>query len=282
MPAKRASVNGDTVREFSDGFGNEYVIISDGMGHGARARVESAMTTSILSRLIRGGAEPIAALKLTNILLRAKSDAEMLSTVDLMCFNRYENTVRLFKMGSSVTFLQSDGIIKEYRSKTLPLGILNEFEADIENFAGSVEEYFHNKNENMSVAGWVFFHLVEHKGDDYSFAFLKETPLYEECGIVCRIPDFWKAKNKTRLSVSIGSKEPSVLGMDAVVAFSSDIYLGDEQFSREEIEKLLSETSGLAYLKGKWVELDKEKLQLVNPNVRNAFWRAPCRRYGIG
>ncbi|MDR0947170.1 MAG: SpoIIE family protein phosphatase [Ruminococcus sp.] len=135
IPAKRGSVNGDTVREFSDGYGTDYVIISDGMGHGARARVESAMTASILSRLIKGGADPLAALKLTNILLRAKSDSEMLSTVDLLCYNRYESTVKLYKMGASVTFLMSGGEITEYRSKTLPLGILTEFEADIFEFS---------------------------------------------------------------------------------------------------------------------------------------------------
>jgi stage II sporulation protein E len=135
MSAKRTNVNGDTVREFTNGFGTDFVIISDGMGHGQRAKVESAMTTSILTRLLKGGADPIAALKLTNILLRAKSASEMLSTVDLLCFNRYENTVRLIKSGASVTFVKTGEEICLYRSNTLPLGILTDFEADIFEFS---------------------------------------------------------------------------------------------------------------------------------------------------
>ncbi len=96
-----------------------------------------------------------------------------------------------------------------------------------------------------------------------AYAFLKETPICEECGVFCRIPNFWRKKNNARLSVSVGNKEPSAVGLQALMAFSPEIYLGDEKFTKKEIEELLSETSGLAFLKGKWVELDRDKLQSV-------------------
>ena len=94
-----------------------------------------------------------------------------------------------------------------------------------------------------------------------AYTFLRETPMYEECGVICRIPNFWKKKPGARLKASVGSKEPAALGMDALMAFSPSVYLGDEEFTREEIEQLLSESRGLAFLKGKWVEVDPEKLQ---------------------
>ena len=96
-----------------------------------------------------------------------------------------------------------------------------------------------------------------------AYTFLMETPLYEECGVICRIPNFWKNKPGARLKANVGSKEPAVLGLDAIMAFSPSIYLGDEEFTREEIEQLLAESRGLAYLKGKWVEVDPEKLQAL-------------------
>ena len=96
---------------------------------------------------------------------------------------------------------------------------------------------------------------------DEAYIFLKEVILYEKCGIVCRIPDWWKKKGGVRLSVSIGDKAPSVVGMNALLAFSPDIYMGDMKITRDEIEALLSQTNGLSYLKGKWVEVDHEKLQ---------------------
>ncbi|MCL2576799.1 MAG: DEAD/DEAH box helicase [Defluviitaleaceae bacterium] len=94
-----------------------------------------------------------------------------------------------------------------------------------------------------------------------AYTFLKETPVYEESGVICRIPNFWKRKAGARLKASVGSKEPAALGMDALMAFSPSIFLGDEEFTREEIERLISESHGLAFLKNKWVEVDPEKLQ---------------------
>jgi non-specific serine/threonine protein kinase len=96
-----------------------------------------------------------------------------------------------------------------------------------------------------------------------AYTFLRETPVYEECGVVCRIPNFWKARPGARLKANVGSKEPAVLGMDSLVAFSPSIYLGDEEFTKDEIKELLAESRGLAFLKGKWVEVDPEKLQAL-------------------
>jgi non-specific serine/threonine protein kinase len=48
--------------------------------------------------------------------------------------------------------------------------------------------------------------------------------------------------------------------MDALLAFNPGIYLGDERMSREEIELLLTQASGLSLIKGKWVEVDQNKL----------------------
>ncbi|MDR0516423.1 MAG: DEAD/DEAH box helicase [Fibromonadaceae bacterium] len=94
-----------------------------------------------------------------------------------------------------------------------------------------------------------------------AYLFLTEAPIYEECGIGCRIPNFWKKKYKASLKISI--KEPAKLGLNEIMSFSPEIYLGDEKFSLEEIKKFLSETDGLAFLKGKWVELDKQKLNKI-------------------
>jgi len=103
-----------------------------------------------------------------------------------------------------------------------------------------------------------------------AYLFLTETPIYEECGISCRIPNFWKKKYKASLKISI--KEPAKLGLNEIMSFSPEIHLGDEKFSPEEITKFLSQTEGLAFLKGKWVELDRQKLNKildVYSNIKN-------------
>lgn len=99
---------------------------------------------------------------------------------------------------------------------------------------------------------------------DEAYTFLREIPLYEESGIICRIPNWWKKKtNGIKLSLNLGDKEPAMLGLDALLSFNPQLCLGDEQLSRAEIEELLSKTEGLYMLKGKWVEVNHERLQAV-------------------
>ncbi len=97
-----------------------------------------------------------------------------------------------------------------------------------------------------------------------AYTFLKEIPIYEESGILCRIPNWWKKNtNSLKLSIAIGDSAPSSIGMDAILRFDPKIYFGDEKMTKEEIEKLLLETNGLSLIKGKWVEVDHEKLKAI-------------------
>jgi stage II sporulation protein E len=121
-----ALMNGDTNVCFKDGFGNDYVLISDGMGSGIRAAIESRMTVSLLQKFIRAGVSPDAAADFVNFLLQAKSDEEMLSTVDLLIFSRFSGEATLFKMGAAKTFVRIGGTIREYAGESLPAGILND------------------------------------------------------------------------------------------------------------------------------------------------------------
>ncbi len=95
-----------------------------------------------------------------------------------------------------------------------------------------------------------------------AFTFLKEIPVYEKYGILCRIPNWWKNKaNRLRLDISIGDKNPSYLGMDSLLDFNAGFLLGDAHITEAEARKLLSESEGLAFIKGKGIEVDQEKLK---------------------
>lgn len=95
-----------------------------------------------------------------------------------------------------------------------------------------------------------------------AYIFLQEIALYEECGILCRIPDWWKKKsNALKLVLKVGDKEPSKLGMEALLSFNAEIYFGENKFTENDCKMLLAETNGLAFIKGKWIEVDQKKLQ---------------------
>ena len=97
-----------------------------------------------------------------------------------------------------------------------------------------------------------------------AYTILKETAIYEEAGIMCRVPDWWrKRSNSLRLSVKVGEKEPSKLGMKAIMDFSPSLSLGDEAISEHELRAFLDMAEGLVQYKGKWVEMNKRKLEAV-------------------
>lgn len=105
------------------------------------------------------------------------------------------------------------------------------------------------------------FHPIGLSADE-AYIFLKEIPLYEEAGILCRIPKWWKQKaNSLKLSVSVGNKIPSRLNLDALVDFNAELMLAGEAIQANELRKLLSEAEGLAFIKGKWVEVNHARLQ---------------------
>ncbi len=95
--------------------------------------------------------------------------------------------------------------------------------------------------------------------------FFCDIQVYEQAGLVVRIPDWWRARNRLRpkVSVSVGDQAPSSLGMDALLDFDLEITLDGKTLSSQEIKRLLAATDGLVLIKGQWVEVDREKLSEV-------------------
>jgi len=93
---------------------------------------------------------------------------------------------------------------------------------------------------------------------------LREITTYEEAGILCRVLDWWrKSNNSLRLSVTVGEKEPSKVGLEAIMDFSPSLFIGDEVISEQELRAFLDMAEGLIQYKGKWVEINKRKLEAV-------------------
>ncbi len=93
---------------------------------------------------------------------------------------------------------------------------------------------------------------------------LSEMTTYEEAGIMCRVPDWWrKSNNSLRMSVTVGEKEPSKVGLEAIMDFSPSLFMGDVGISEQELRTFLNMAEGLIQYKGKWVEINKKKLESV-------------------
>ena len=95
-----------------------------------------------------------------------------------------------------------------------------------------------------------------------AYTFLKETPLYENSGILCRIPNWWKASSSVvSFNINIGEKSPAFVGMDSLLDFHPQLLIGSDAISVTEARKLLQESEGLVFIKNKWVTLDPDRLQ---------------------
>lgn len=111
-------------------------------------------------------------------------------------------------------------------------------------------------------SGELFSPLKLTAGEAYTI--LKELPLYEESGILCRVPDWWKTtSNSIQLTVTVGEKEPSKLGLDAILDFNPEIKIDGESITEQELLEFLNLAEGLVRYKGKWVEIDKNRIQAL-------------------
>jgi len=109
-------------------------------------------------------------------------------------------------------------------------------------------------------SGEIFYPLGVNSSE--SFMFLKETEVYEEYGILCRIPNWWKGARKgVSISLNLGEKKKSLLGLDSLIDFNMKFSVAGTELSVEEVRRILEESSGLTLIKGKWVAVDKEKLK---------------------
>ncbi|OGV64234.1 MAG: helicase [Lentisphaerae bacterium RIFOXYB12_FULL_65_16] len=95
-----------------------------------------------------------------------------------------------------------------------------------------------------------------------AYRFLKDIPAFERSGVIVRVPDWWKPGNpaRPRATVRIGDKKKAGLGIDALLDFSMNVSLDGEELTPQEIEAILASSQGLVLLKGRWVEVDREKL----------------------
>ena len=222
--------------------------------------------------------------------------------------------------------------------------LLECFRSEIREYDGTAAAYFAEYNSRISVAGRVFFHLVESHQEAYPFAFmatystkpvkskkaihtplknallefkddqkkllsllsavakaadaspligdlmesgelfsplrftaqeaytfLSEIPIYEEAGIMCRVPDWWRRHtNAVSLSLTVGNKKQSLVGLDAIVDFSPSLMIDGEKLTEKQLKEFLAMAEGLALYKGKWVEINKKKLEAALTALQKA------------
>lgn len=120
--------SGDCHECFNDGQGNVYMILSDGMGSGSRARIDSAFSCSMLARMLKAGIDFDASIEMLNTSLMVKSADESFATLDVCRINLVSGEISLYKAGSASTFVRCGNEFAELTGDGIPLGV--EYEAE--------------------------------------------------------------------------------------------------------------------------------------------------------
>ncbi len=112
-----------------------------------------------------------------------------------------------------------------------------------------------------------------------AYRFLQELPAFEQSGLIVRVPDWWKAARPPRpvVSVKVGEATKSKLGVDAIMDYHVGVTLEGEPLTDEELRQAFAASGGLVRLKGKWVEVDREKL-----NEALTHWKEVAREASEG
>ena len=92
---------------------------------------------------------------------------------------------------------------------------------------------------------------------------LRDVPKLEAAGVVVRMPAAWRGNRppRPRVTGTVGGKAPSGLGHNALLDFQMEVTLDGETLTAPEIRALLAHSDGLALVRGRWIEVDREHLR---------------------
>ena len=105
------------------------------------------------------------------------------------------------------------------------------------------------------------FHVLRFTGEE-AYQFLRDVEKIEQTGILCRIPNWWRKRAmECSVEIRLGEKKPAMVGFDSLISMQPQLCVDGEALTKKDVELLLAQTEGLAFLKGKWVEVNHKKLR---------------------
>ena len=96
------------------------------------------------------------------------------------------------------------------------------------------------------------------------------------------MPATWRGNRPQRpqVTATVGGRPPSGLGKDALLDFRVELTLDGERLTAAEVKALLAVSNGLRFIRGRWVEVDRERLGRMLGEFREV--EAPRQRRGCG
>ena len=129
---ERDKVSGDSYSAMTHIGGSKcLLLLSDGMGSGDRARLESGAALDMFEDFLETGFDKETAIQMINSVLVLKSNEDSFSTLDVCSVDLHTGVSEFIKMGASSTYLLRGGMVQVVKNTALPMGILNSVEVDV-------------------------------------------------------------------------------------------------------------------------------------------------------
>ena len=116
--------SGDTLETVDCSAGERYVLLSDGMGSGKRARLDSAMSVNLAAHMLRSGLSMSTAQRMINSVMRVKDWEESFATLDFLRLDLFSGRAEFLKSGAAPAYLCRDGSMVKIDCDSFPAGIL--------------------------------------------------------------------------------------------------------------------------------------------------------------
>ena len=111
--------------------GNYITVISDGMGSGPEAGLESKVSVEIIEKFMEVGFDEKIAIDAVNAIMSIKfSEDEKFSTLDMNKIDLYTGNTKFMKVGAIESFIKRGNKVEVINSNTLPFGVLEEPDVD--------------------------------------------------------------------------------------------------------------------------------------------------------
>lgn len=123
--------SGDSLEFTAVSAGERYVLLSDGMGSGRRARLDSGIAVSLAGRLLRSGISMTTAQRVINSVMQSKDWEESFATLDFLRLDLFTGRAEFLKSGAAPAYLCRDGSMVRIASDSCPAGIFASADPDL-------------------------------------------------------------------------------------------------------------------------------------------------------
>ena len=128
--ARRVSIGKAQLAKDGLGICKQLLMISDGMGVGVQAAMQSGTAVNMLSRLLEAGFGKDNAIDTLNHVLMLSGKEESFVTLDMCIIDLYGGEAEFIKTGGAPSFIKRGHKVETVRAQSLPVGMLAKVEKE--------------------------------------------------------------------------------------------------------------------------------------------------------